>query len=514
MLHSPKVLLIGLDGATWDVLMPLVRQGKVPNIARLMKEGVYGELESIEPMMSPVVWTSIATGKSPEKHGVTNFYSAQSCLKSLRVWEILAEFGKTVGIFEWLVTSPPKPLKEFIIPGWLATTCETFPPSLEFIKQLTFEGKKKGRADLLAYFDLTLKGLRNGLRVTTALEAFLHAFYLKLKRPSFYDMHHKTISMKLRMQGDIAAYLLKKYQPDFSAIIFYATDQVPHHYWKFMEPSKFRGISEKGIAKYGKVISETYQKSDEIVGYILKCVPDDTTILIISDHGMEAVTDVEYVFKTEELSKHLNFRYKDSLQFQIIKNSLHIGINASRGRERKTLQRQLIESLREIRLVERDANLFDVTLDKHENVVAVVKLKDLDFMNSSVYFPPNNRVKLSSLIETEHLLSAKHSPKGIVIMKGRNILKNKELQPSSILDIAPTLLALMGLPVETDMDGRVIKEAFEEEFFQKDPIKYLDSYPKYFGKDRIKRQAETERTFPKEDVDEIKKKLRGLGYLE
>ena len=59
MLHSPKVLLIGIDAATWDVLMPLVKQGKVPNIARLMKEGVYGELESIEPMMSPVVWDII-----------------------------------------------------------------------------------------------------------------------------------------------------------------------------------------------------------------------------------------------------------------------------------------------------------------------------------------------------------------------------------------------------------------------------------------------------------------------
>ena len=511
--NSPKVLLIGLDAVTWDVLTPLVQQGKVPHLAKLMQEGVYGKLQSIEPMMSPVVWTSIATGKKPQKHGATNFYSTQGCLKTLRIWEILSEFGKTVGLFEWLLTSPPKPLKEFVVPGWLATTPDTYPPELECIKNLTFQGKRGG-TPLAEYFRLSLEGMKNGLKVSTAFKAFLHSLYLKLMRPDFYEMHHKTILMKQRIQGDFATHLLKKYQPDFSGIIFYATDQIPHHYWKFMESSGFDDVSDEDRAKYGRIIPETYQECDRLVGRILGCVPGDTNVLVISDHGMESVSDAGYVFKVDEFLKYLDFPEKDRLQVQIIKNDMHIGINAKQDSEKQTVQKRLMECMSGIKIVEGDEGLFHLDLDEYGNIMAATNLESVDMTECRVYFPPNNIVRLEALIETENLLSAKHSQDGIFIMKGVNILKNKELRPCSILDVAPTVLALTGFPVESDMDGKVIEEAFEEGYFQRNPIEYIDSYAKYFGKNLDGAEESHRGELSDEETEEIKEKLRGLGYLE
>ena len=107
------VIFIAADGLEWSVLEPLINQGKLPTIARLMAAGTYGYLESMEPTYSPVVWTSIATGKTPAKHGIEHFvysengrqrYYTSGHRKTKAFWNILSDYGLEVDVLGWWMT--------------------------------------------------------------------------------------------------------------------------------------------------------------------------------------------------------------------------------------------------------------------------------------------------------------------------------------------------------------------------------------------------------------------------
>ena len=117
---SGRVVLVGLDGASWNVIDPMIAAGELPNLAAIARDGVSADLETVEPVTSPVVWTSIATGRSPSNHGVTDFFSTSTDVATPTVFERLAARGMRVGLYDYLMTWPPVDLPNgFVIPGWL-----------------------------------------------------------------------------------------------------------------------------------------------------------------------------------------------------------------------------------------------------------------------------------------------------------------------------------------------------------------------------------------------------------
>ncbi|MEJ2721608.1 MAG: alkaline phosphatase family protein, partial [bacterium] len=115
----PPILLIGLDGVEWNVVKPLVDAGKLPVMADLMNRGSYGYIESMRPTYSPLIWTTIATGKTPNKHGITHFvyevfedgvkqrrYFTSGHRKTKAFWNILSDYGQTVHTIGWWMTYP------------------------------------------------------------------------------------------------------------------------------------------------------------------------------------------------------------------------------------------------------------------------------------------------------------------------------------------------------------------------------------------------------------------------
>jgi len=131
-----RVLLIGIDGAEWDILNPMIAKGELPNIAALKAGGSYGALESLELMLSPIIWTSIATGKSPEKHGITWFMVdsqkagqripvTSATRRCKAIWNILSENDRTVGVVGWWATYPAEEVNGFIVSDHLAYQSST-----------------------------------------------------------------------------------------------------------------------------------------------------------------------------------------------------------------------------------------------------------------------------------------------------------------------------------------------------------------------------------------------------
>ncbi|MDO8489630.1 MAG: alkaline phosphatase family protein, partial [Candidatus Omnitrophota bacterium] len=116
-LSRTKILFIGLDGASWNVLDALLKEDKLPNIKYLASHGCRASVNTLEPMVSPLIWTSIATGKMPDKHGIMGFTAKQpksgieipvtsNLRKAQAIWNILSYYKKSVGVFGYLVTWP------------------------------------------------------------------------------------------------------------------------------------------------------------------------------------------------------------------------------------------------------------------------------------------------------------------------------------------------------------------------------------------------------------------------
>jgi predicted AlkP superfamily phosphohydrolase/phosphomutase len=130
-IQAPKTIIIGIDGADWQNLMPLINRGYLPNFGYLMENGSWGHLKSCCRLSSPSIWTTIATGKLPLKHGIVDYYVDGSHIRCKTVWEILSRrAGLKVGIAYWLVSWPPPEGTIFTIPGWLTLHNRTYPEDL------------------------------------------------------------------------------------------------------------------------------------------------------------------------------------------------------------------------------------------------------------------------------------------------------------------------------------------------------------------------------------------------
>ncbi len=143
-IQKRKVFILGLDGATFDLIDPFIKEGELPNLASIIQEGVRAKLNSTILSHSPPAWTSFATGKNPGKHGILGFTKMSSDSYELKLvygshnkaktlWETLSEKGKKVIVMNIPMTYPPKPVNGLLVSGLDAPSTSsqfTYPPEL------------------------------------------------------------------------------------------------------------------------------------------------------------------------------------------------------------------------------------------------------------------------------------------------------------------------------------------------------------------------------------------------
>jgi len=384
-----KIFLIGLDGASWDIINPLIQENKLPYLQYLIKNGTYGVLKSISPMFSPPLWTTIATGKAREKHGIMGFVvkdvdsgvliPVTSNLRKVEaIWNILTNFNKRSIVLNYPVTYPPEKING-IMYGKLK-----YPPFLVNLK-LNFS----------SYLNYPLVYPEN---ISSILSELYDRASLKFD-PNFEELND------LILGEEFSLYFLKQ-KWDFFTIYINSIDSAQHRYWKYMEPEKFKeavwDIKPEDLIKFRYRIQDTYIQTNNFIGEILKKIDKKTIIFIVSDHGGEPMQE------------------------------------------------------------------FDPKMPH---------------------------------------ISGKHNINGIIIIKGKNIKRNFVLKEASILDITPTILYLLGLPVGRDMDGRVLREIVTPFFRFLHPVKYISTYEK---PGRTKYDKPIISPFDKKILEE----LRSLGYIQ
>jgi predicted AlkP superfamily phosphohydrolase/phosphomutase len=387
----PRVAVIGVDGCDWEKLGPLVEAGRLPTFERLMERGSYGPLLSIEPLVSPRIWTSIATGKVAEKHGIQGFVNDRdvpvnaTMWTAAPVWDIVSGHGAPVGVVGWYVTWPVEARNGFVISDRVHSLL---------------------RGPIQAAQSLT------GRPTNDRLEAFggfeFDPAYKRYPKTEKRYLQNRIVDEPLRwgylrdlVYSEIAYRLCPAYRPVFTAVYFRGVDFVQHFFWKYADPEPFGGVTAEDEARYGTVIASYYEYQDALLERLLEVLGDDVSVILVSDHGFQARLD-----------------------------------------------------------------------------------------------PDPNRPELTGM----------HDLRGVFIASGPAFRANGYYEGATILDVAPTALAVMGLPVAEDMDGRVLEDVIRPEHLDARPVGTVASYEPALGRERGEVGSAMD--------DSIKEQLRSLGYIE
>jgi len=502
----PKVILIGLDGATWNEIKPLIAQGKLPNFKYLIDNGVVGTLESIDPPYTPIVWTSIVTGKNPESHGVYGCTWTRHDVKTLTIWDIVEDYGKSIGIFNWCVTWPPRQANGFIVPGPLQGSEETFPPELNFIlkiRKISIESQDRNFTYNFAQkLKLLIKAMQHGMTVSTLGKIFYYIMKRKVTQEDEISEVRRAL-VGQHIFTDFYLRLYKDFKPFFSAFYLDGIDVVAHKAWKYYEPEKFKGEIPNS-EKYGKFVPLSYIETDEIIGRILNTIDDETAVVVVSDHGTKSVTAGETIFDITVKTLFPKMGIERERGFYC-DHKAYFSLKESE-------EEKILEQLSQVRVGEKGQKIFSISKCDITGLYSLkykkVDVKESDYNKTSIILG-DERLNLSEVIRVnDYRISGMHDKYGIFIAYGPIIKQGYEIGKVGITDIVPTLLYYLGMPVGKDMDGLVKDSLFEKDFNNK-RIQYIGTYDtdKRLNKYVIAGKSKFEAP------ESIKNRLRALGYL-
>lgn len=287
---TSRVLLIGWDAADWKIIDDLIGSAEMPNLQRLIQRGVQGDMRTIAPVFSPVLWTSIATGKRSFKHGIHGFAEpapggvgvqpiSNLSRKTKAIWNILHQAGKRSQVVGWWPSHPAEPIRGVMVSdqfrsfhksleeGWPLPANAVHPP--EFANKL--EPYRIHTQDLtvpqLAYF----------------VPKIAEIDYNKDKR---LEALGRIIAETSTIQA-VATALLQLEPWDFAAVYFDGLDHFGHGFMKY-HPPRQPGISERDAELYGDVIRAAYRFFDLMLGTLMGIAGEETTIILMSDHGFHS----------------------------------------------------------------------------------------------------------------------------------------------------------------------------------------------------------------------------------
>jgi len=323
---SSPVLMIGWDGATWDVIDPLLEQGKMPHLKQLIDRGYRAPLQTIKPGLSALIWPEIFTGKPPAQHGLQAFTAyhipligkafqpppqrtglatilrvlARLHLVQARptsaldrrvatVWELASEAGLKVGIMDGYTTFPAREVKGYLVsshayprlrlavsgdsPDVLEEAYEVYPPELLVGLEKEYQETASPSPDLLRRLaDLNEQDVEQ----LPELDRMIRGRPLSyLKAVVAHDLFRLRAGRRLWQQ----------YQPDFSFYFLNGVDGLQHYTWRYREPEKSFRVSSAQVKKYGQSIDLYYQWLDEQLAGLVQDASEQVNIVLLSDHG-------------------------------------------------------------------------------------------------------------------------------------------------------------------------------------------------------------------------------------
>ncbi len=457
---------MGVSGASWDVVEPMIAAGRMPHLARLREEGASATLRSVRAdndrhFRPQSAWATAATGVLPERHGVLRYFHEADDLRAAPIWELWDRNGLSVGIYGWPGTWPPRPIHGFVVPSHFARDARTWPPNLAAIQELDRlqrdSEREPGRVPRRqAAAKLLQVTVRHKVRPTTLVNLTRLS-----RRLISADVEEQRLLMrmaKLELNADVFANLRRRFAPDLASFHTFLADFAMHRYWRYREPELFGATDLRPARLLAQAIDDSHERIDAVLGRLVTGAPRGSVVAVVSEHGMAPEPD-----SPEHGTVYWSI--KGSRVLELI--GLPSGAIACpvarwvayRAPPRQQLDPCLADRLRAIRVVETGRRLFHV--DTHGDEV-VIKLDLPAEMSLSPEGSLENlharygelAVRFGELARPLGMQrSAMHSENGLLVIAGPGIRRGLVLEPARLVDFAPTLLRAAGLPLPGGLDG-------------------------------------------------------------
>lgn len=405
-----KILVIGWDAAEWSVIEPLIQQGKMPALKSLMDRGVYGRLKTMDPPLSPMLWTSIATGVRADKHGICGFVEPSPNGDGLRpvtstsrkvkaIWNIFTQNNLKSNIVAWWPTNPVEKINGVMVSNLYQVANKPF--NEEWVMP---EGTVHPKE-----MEEVMKEWRiHPAEITPAMIAPFVPNIIE-NNELRKDKHVASVVKILANAASVHAastYLMENTSWDLMAVYHDAIDHFCHVAMKFHPPRR-KHINEDDFDNFKDIVEAGYRFHDMMLDRTLEMIDEETTVILLSDHGF----------------------YSD-----------------------------------------------------HRRPIVIPK-------------EPSGP-------------AAEHSPFGVLVMAGPGIRNTgEEITGASVIDITPTILAMSGLAVGEDMEGKVLHQCFNEQLTPE----YIPSWENVEGECGMHDKDEVEDPWA---AQEALQQLVELGYIE
>jgi predicted AlkP superfamily phosphohydrolase/phosphomutase len=562
----PKVLIVGLDGATFDNIEPWVDEGHLPTFKKILEGGTRARLVSTFPPVTAPAWTSFMTGKNPGKHGLYHFIEPQPGGYALRytnarsrraptVWKLLGDAGLKVGAVNIPMTYPPEPVNGFMIAGMDApedSRAITHPP--ELFEELSRRFAKVSK-------QIRYLGYLNSDERRDALLAGLAEM----------DQHYL----------ELCTHLFESRPVDVGMVVFTSTDTAQHFFYQYLDPGHPQHDAV-GAQKYRGAILDVYRRIDGILARMMERLPADGTLMLMSDHGFRSTSGrIVHLNRFLEEAGLLARRKAGPISRLVrpVLKRLDTLLRGSLSPEQKAKVAELLPGLRrkwesqyagfadidwsrtkaycyEVLTfppgiwintrgqrpqgiveagAEYDALLADITRRllalkdpvTGQALVTRVYRKEEAYQGPYLEHAPDLTVSwwegitfltkpsfgegaVVDFVGGKPLEAGDwgggHALEGILAMHGPAFRASHRV-PAAIVDVTPTLLYLLGLPVSEDMDGKVLVDAFTEEFAAAHGLstRKVDGGPAG--------PSQGPQTYSDDESDKVAERLRGLGYM-
>lgn len=534
---SRRVVLIGIDGATFTLLDVLMAQGVMPFLKGIVEGGVRAELESVVPPLTPPAWVTLMTGRSPGHHGVMDFFTPTAPgslhLRTLTshhvtaeyMWQIASRAGHSVTAINYPYMTPPRPLRGYSMSGWipwrhLRRAC--YPESIfDEVKALLGVGAKDMGMDLK-----------------------IEAKCLDGCAPSEYAEWIGLHTRRERNWMNTLRYLMRTQPTDLTAVLFDGSDKLQHLCWQYVDPAYADTLTGPLDAHIREICLGLYRQLDGFIAEIATLAGPEATLVLASDHGFGPSVETFYLNAwlcqhgylawaahppTDESAEgRVGLEALSKLSFmldwsQTTAHAITSSSNGIRIRVRQEGQEGGIapEDYDAVR-----ARLADQLLSWKDPatgtpVVTRIWTREEAFNGPHMNEAPDLTVRLRDyglvsildsdvLVRPRPIVMGMHRPEGIFVAHGPHLRAGVALpEPLQLVDIAPLLLHTLGVPVPVDLEGRVPAEVYTPDWLAAHPV-------------RVGAPTEVLAPLPlaaqsPDDLDgeqEVLDRLRALGYVE
>ncbi len=551
-----KLLVIGLDGASFNVLDGLIAKGYLPNIARLIESGARANLETTFPPITAVAWSSFMTGKNPGKHGIFEFVmreqqsnrelAVNATLRHGRaIWDILSEAGKRVIVHNFPCTYPPHQLNGLMIADFMTPRGRrdfTFPANLLEELEAKFGDYRLHLSQ--TYANGNVQGVLNEL------------------------------NDELEYKAKVTEYLMTHYEWDAFFQYFWGTDRIQHELWHVFDDKHPRHNREEA-AKYREQVYNYFHRVDEIIGRLTELAGDEALVWIASDHGFgaahkycsfniwllqqgflqlkqDAKTRLKKVMFDLGITPENAFKVVKKLPLGKLRPARGVSNNAGaskalstfflsfndvdwartrafskgnygqiyvnlKGREpngsveASDYDRVCEEIVTQLKALRDPATgePWIGRLHRREEIYSGARVPDapdISFLPRDMrYLPLGNADFTSNKFMVEAFgISGCHRMEGVMIANGAAVKRGFNAEQASIYDVTPTILYLLGREVPEDMDGKVLSQMIRDEFIAGHPLRFA-------AEEKFDDPRGVE--FSTEENEEILERLKMLGYM-